>query len=360
MEKVKVIQRYLAKQIFSSTLLVFSALLVLFTFLDLIHELNDIGIGNYHLFYAFVYVLFGIPGHVYELFPIAALIGTIFALAQLGANSEITVMRVSGMSSTDLAGFLFKIGLVFVALTFVFGEALAPMSDAAAQKLRLKATKSVVAQEFRSGLWVKDESSFINVREVLPDTTLVHIRVFEFDAKHELKSISFARQGTYKGGNLWALSGVVRTNFGDGEITVSSIPDYDWKSVLTPDLLSVLLIFPEHMSILTLHHYIDHLVENKQQATRYQIAFWTKFVYPFAVLVMMLIALPFAFHRRRQGGIGAKIVVGIMIGLVFYLMNQLSARVGLINDWPPFLSAAMPTIAFLIFAVAALWWVERR
>jgi lipopolysaccharide export system permease protein len=357
---MKVIQRYLARQIFASTLLVFSALLVLFTFLDLIHELNDVGIGNYHLFYAFVYVLLGIPGHVYELFPIASLIGTIFALSHLGANSEITVMRVSGMSSTDMAGFLFKIGLVFVALTFLFGEVLAPMSDAAAQKLRLKATKSVVAQAFRSGLWVKDDTNFINVREVLPDATLMHVRVFEFDARHALKSISFAKEGIYKGNNLWMLSGVVRTNFGNGAVTVSSIPDYMWKSVLTPDLLSVLLIFPEHMSILTLHHYILHLVENKQQATRYQIAFWTKFVYPFAVLVMMLIALPFAYHRWRQGGISAKIVTGIMIGLVFYLLNQLSARIGLINDWPPFLSAAMPTIAFFILAVSALWWVERR
>lgn len=357
---MKILQRYLARQIFASTLLVFMALLVLFTFLDLIHELNDVGIGNYHLLYAFAYVLLNIPGHVYELFPIAALIGTIFALAQLGANSEFTVMRVSGMSGRDMATFLLRAGLVLVALTFVFGEFLAPLSDAAAQRLRLKATKSVVAQEFRSGLWVKDESSFINVREVLPDTTLVGVRVFEFDKNHALKSISFAKRGTYKGNNLWELSGVVQTRFDGESVSVSNIPDFQWKSVLTPNLLNVLLIFPEHMSILTLHRYIQHLVENKQQATRYQIAFWTKIVYPFAVLVMMLLSLPFSYHRRREGGISAKIVVGIMVGLVFYLMNQLSARLGLINDWPPFLSAALPTMTFLIFALAMLWWVERR
>lgn len=357
---MKILQRYLARQIFGSTLLVFMALLVLFTFLDLIHELGDVGIGNYHLLYAFVYVLLNIPGHVYELFPIASLIGTIFALAQLGANSEFTVMRVSGMSGRDMATFLLKTGLVFVALTFVFGEFLAPLSDMAAQKLRLKATKSVVAQEFRSGLWVKDESSFINVREVLPDATLVGVRVFEFDKSHALKSISFAKRATYRGNNLWALSGVVRTRFDGLSVSVSNIPDLEWKSVLTPNLLNVLLIFPEHMSILTLHRYIQHLVENKQQATRYQIAFWTKIVYPFAVLVMMLLALPFSYHRRREGGISAKIVLGIMVGLVFYLINQLSARLGLINDWPPFLSAAIPTLAFFIFALATLWWVERR
>lgn len=357
---MKILQRYLARQIFASTLLVFSALLVLFTFLDLIHELNDVGIGNYHLLYAVVYVLLNIPGHVYELFPIASLIGTLFALAQLGASSEITVMRVSGMSGRDLAVFLLKTGLVFVALTFVFGEFLAPLSDAAAQRLRLKATKSVVAQEFRSGLWVKDEGSFINVREVLPDTTLIGVRVFEFDDRHALKSISFAKNGSYQGEHVWKLENVVQTRFDADSVSVSDIPDYKWKSILTPDLLSVLLIFPEHMSILTLHRYINHLVENKQQATRYQIAFWTKLVYPFAVLVMMLISLPFAYHRRREGGVGAKIVAGIMIGLVFYLLNQLSARLGLINGWPPFLSAASPTIIFLIFAVAMLQWVERR
>ena len=357
---MSLLQRYLAKRIFASTLLVFSSLLVLFTFLDFIHELNDVGIGNYHLLYAFVYVLLSVPGHVYELFPIASLIGTIFALAQLGASSEITVMRVSGMSGHDMAGFLLKTGLVFVILTFVFGEYLAPLSDAEAQKLRLMATKSVVAQEFKSGLWVKDESSFINVREVLPDTTLVGVRIFEFDSRHDLKSISFAERGSYRGKNLWALSGVVQTRFREGGISVSSIPDFQWKSVLTPDMLSVLLIFPEHMSILTLHRYIDHLVENRQQATRYQIALWTKIVYPFAVLVMMLIALPFAYHRRREGGISAKIVLGIMIGLLFYLMNQLSARLGLIGGWAPFVAAASPTIVFLIFGMGTLWWVERR
>lgn len=357
---MKILQRYLARRIFSSTLLVFAALLVLFTFLDLIHELSDVGIGNYHLLYAFAYVLLNIPGHVYELFPIASLIGTIFALAQLGANSEVTVMRVSGMSSRDLAVFLLKTGFVFVALTFFFGEYLAPMSDAAAQRLRLMATKSVVAQEFKSGLWVKDDSSFINVREVLPDTTLVGVRIFKFGSRHDLESISFAKKGSYRGNNLWQLSGVVRTSFGAGNISVSTVPDFLWKSVLTPDMLSVLLIYPEHMSIMTLHRYIRHLVENRQQALRYQIAFWTKIVYPFAVLVMMLIALPFAYHRRREGGISAKIVAGIMIGLLFYLLNQLSARLGLINGWTPFLAAASPTIAFLIFAVAALWRVERR
>ncbi|MBY0578204.1 MAG: LPS export ABC transporter permease LptG [Burkholderiales bacterium] len=357
---MKILQRYLARQIFASTALVFLALLVLFTFLDLIHELGDVGIGNYHLFYAFVYVLLNIPGHVYELFPIAALIGAIFALAQLGANSEFTVMRVSGMSGRDVATFLIKTGLVFVALTFLFGEFLAPLSDEAAQKLRLNATKGVVAQEFRSGLWVKDESSFINVREVLPDATLVGVRVFEFDKDHGLKAINFAKRGTYKGNNLWALSGVIQTRFEGGSVAVSNLPDIEWKSVITPNLLNVLLIFPEHMSILTLHHYIQHLVENKQQATRYKIAFWTKLVYPFAVLVMMLLSLPFSYHRRREGGISAKIVLGIMVGLLFYLMNQLSARLGLINEWPPFLSAALPSMAFLIFALGTLWWVERR
>ncbi len=357
---MKVLERYLARQIFSSTLLVFLALLVLFTFLDLIHELGDVGIGNYHLLYAFAYVLLNIPGHVYELFPIASLIGTIFALAQLGANSEFTVMRVSGLSGRGMAVILMRTGLVFVALTFLFGEVLAPLSDEAAQHLRLRATKSVVAQEFRSGLWVKDEASFINVKEVMPDATLAGVRVFQFDSKHALKTISFATRGVYKGHNLWSLSNVVRTSFTGQNVSVSSIPELAWKSVLTPNLLNVLLIYPEHMSIVALHRYIGHLLENRQQATRYQIAFWTKIIYPFAVLVMMLISLPFSYHRRREGGISAKIVGGIMVGLVFYLMNQLSDRLGLINEWPPFLSAALPTVIFFLIALATLWWVERR
>ncbi|MBC7945981.1 MAG: LPS export ABC transporter permease LptG [Burkholderiales bacterium] len=355
-----ILRRYLSKEIFLSTLFVFTALLLLFAFFDLINELDNLGNNNYRLSAALAYVALSIPGHVYELFPIAALIGTLFALAQLVQHSEYTVIRVSGMSVGRMAIILIQLGLLFAALTFIFGEFIAPAADRAAQYVRLRATSSVIAQEFRSGLWVKDDTSFVNVARILPDATLLDIKIYEFDPNYRLRTISTARQGDYQKDNLWRLQDVVQTRFEPLQVSVNSIPLADWRSVLTPGILNVLLVVPEKMSTSNLYRYVEHLHENKQSTSRYEIALWTKLSYPFAVLVMMVLALPFAHHQKRAGGIGAKIFAGIMLGLAFHLLNRLFAHLGLLNAWPPIFTAVAPTLLFLAAAVAMMWRIERR
>ena len=192
---MKVIKRYLSAEIMASTLLVFAALLMLFAFFDLIKQLVDLGKGSYRLFEIMAFVLLSVPGHIYELFPIAVLIGTLFALAQLVANSEYTVMRVSGVSTSRMIFTLVEVGLLFSILTFVVGEFVAPPSEQFAQRLRAKAMTGVIAQEFRSGLWVKDERNFVNVAQVLPDSVLLNVKIYEFDVEHRLRTISLARRG---------------------------------------------------------------------------------------------------------------------------------------------------------------------
>ncbi|MDD5330006.1 MAG: LPS export ABC transporter permease LptG [Sulfuricella sp.] len=357
---MRILGRYLAHEVYSSTLLVFAALLMLFAFFDLIHELGDLGQGNYRLVNILGYVLLSLPGHVYELFPIAALIGTLFALAQLTAHSEFTVMRVSGLSTPRIALSLAKTGMLFVVLTFVFGEFIAPPSERAAQQLRLKATSSVVAQEFRSGLWVKDAGNFVNIEEVLPDATMQGVKIYEFDPEFRLRTISYAKRGEHVAENRWRLTDVAQTHFEPGRTVVTKLPNAYWYSVLTPDILNVLLVVPEQMSAWNLYFYVEHLRENKQKTTRYEIALWSKLAYPFAALVMIMLALPFAYFQGRSGGVSAKIFAGIMLGLVFHLLNRLFAHLGLLNDWPPLFSAVFPTLAFLGAATGMMWWVEKR
>jgi lipopolysaccharide export system permease protein len=357
---MKVIRRYLAGEITTSTLLVFAALLMLFAFLDLIHELGDLGKGNYRLLDIMAYVLLSVPGHIYELFPIAALIGTLFALAQLVANSEYTVMRVSGVSIPRMVLTLVEVGALFSMLTFVIGEFVAPPAEQLAQQLRAKAITGVIAQEFRSGLWVKDERDFVNIAQVLPDSVLLGVKIFEFDAEHRLRTISLAERAEYVSNNIWRLRAVVQTNFADDKTTVNRIAEADWRSVLEPGLLNVLLVVPEQMSAWNLYFYVQHLRENKQLATRHEIAFWNKLIYPFAVLVMMVLALPFAYYQQRVGGIGSKVFAGIMLGIGFTMLGRLFTYLGLLRDWPPFWSAIVPTLIFLSLATAMMWWGERR
>jgi lipopolysaccharide export system permease protein len=357
---MKTLRRYLAREIMLATALVMAALLMLFAFFDLVEEIKDLGRGTYQMRHIARQVVLSIPSHVYELFPIAALIGTLFALAQLVANSEYTVMRTAGVSVTRTVWALVSTGMIFAILTFVFGEFIGPMADQAAQRLRSRAITGIVAQEFRSGLWMKDDTSFINVLEVTQEGNLRGIRIFEFDSDAKLRMVSFARSGSYQGERRWLLEDIMQTTFTDVRTATQKIPSASWQSVLEPSLLSVLLVKPEKMSAASLYSYTQHLRENRQKALRYEIAMWTKVTYPVAVLTMMILALPFANFQRRQGGVGAKIFTGIMLGLAFYFLSRLSAHVGLLNEWLPAASALMPVAVFLGVALTMMWWQERR
>ncbi len=357
---MRTLRRYLATEILAATALVFAALVMLFAFFDLVEQIKDLDRGVYTLRRIVLYVLLLVPDHVYELFPIAALIGTLFALAQLVAGSEYTVMRTSGVSMSRFAATLAVIGLAFAALTFVFGEFIAPPAEQLAQRLRSQFITGLVAQEFRSGLWVKDENSFVNVGEVLPDSSLKDVKIYEFDGRYRLRSISLAAGGTYQGERRWLLTGITRTDFEDTKTTVREVKRAEWESVLDPSLLSVIMQKPEKMSAWRLYTYAQHLKENHQKALRYEIALWAKVMYPLVVLVMMVMALPFAQFQNRQAGVGAKIFAGIMLGLVFHFLNRLCSHLVLLNDWPPVAGALAPTLLFLSVAVGMMWWQERR
>lgn len=350
--------RYLAKEIVLATLLVLTALLALFALFDLIRELGEIGKGSYNLGQILTYVLLSLPSHVYVISPVAALIGTMFALSRLSIQSELTVMRTSGLSISRLSAFIALVGLGFAAVIFVFGEYVAPVSEDAAKRLRLQATSSVVAQEFRSGFWVKDELSFINIQNVTPETTLINLRIYEFDRSYRLISISLAKEARYSGQGRWTLADVEKTSFDGARASVQRLPVASWNSVLTPDILSSLKVQPEQMSIGNLFAYIEHLRENRQKSTRYELALWFKALRPLAVVVMMLLAIPFAIQGSRAGGVGGRLALGMMIGIGFHFLSQLFSHLTLLNDWPAVLSAFIPTLAMLAVAGVMLAWKE--
>lgn len=357
---MRVHERYLAREIYAATALVLVAFLMLFAFFDLIHELQDIGKGGYQLQHAAGFVLLSVPGRIYELFPIAVLIGTLYALTLLARHSEVMVLRTAGLSTASLLVTLAKLGTMFVILTLIIGEFIAPPAERAAQQLRLRAMSSMVAQEFRSGLWVKDEMSFVNVRDVLPDTRLRGVRIYEFDKGHQLRSISDADEGEFQAPDRWRLSKVMRTEFDGDSARVSRTAEMIWHSALTPNILSVLMVVPERMSLINLFQYVRHLEENQQRTQRYAIALWKKLIYPLAALVMMALALPFAYMQDRHGAVSLKVFAGIMLGITFHMLNGLFSSLGAINNWTPFYSAITPSGLFLLAAAGMLWWVERR
>jgi len=340
--------------------LVFMGLVLLFAFFDLIHELNDLGHGNYTVGSMFVFVLLAMPAHAYELFPISALVGTLYGLSNLSQHSEITVMRASGMSKSQMGMAIARVGVLLVAISFILGEWVMPISESAAQQWRLTALNSLVATQFRSGLWVKDDKSFVNIQEILPDTTLRGVKIYAFDQGSRLKSIRFAERGEYAGPGTWTLKNVTDTVFEGDQAKLSRIAAEPWKSMLTPSVLSVLLVEPEQMSLWNLFTYVQHLRENQQRTTRFEIAQWSKVLYPFGIIVMMWLAMPFAMYRSRSGGFGRQIMLGIGLGLSFYLTIRLFSFVGELNDWSPFMSTLAPNLAFLLMTFGLGQWMERR
>jgi lipopolysaccharide export system permease protein len=357
---LKVYERYLAREIYSGTALVLVAFLMLFSFFDLVHELKEVGKNGYQLQHAVGFVLLTLPGRIYELLPIAVLIGSLYALTTLARHSEITVLRTSGLSTRGLLISLTKLGLIFVVAIFLVGEFVAPPAEHAAQQLRLKASRSMVADEFRTGVWLKDELNFVNVRQVLPDIRLQGVRIYAFDAHHQLVSISDAESGEYQPEGRWRLDRVVQTVFAGDRAEVHRLPSVIWQSALTPNILSVLMVVPERMSFVNLYQYIRHLQENQQKTQRYEIALFKKMIYPLAAWVMMALALPFAYLQDRMGAVSIKVFAGIMLGIAFHMLNGLFSSLGVINNWPPFYSAITPSALFLCAAGIMMWWVERR
>lgn len=358
---MKIVIRHLAREIYGATGMVLVAFLGLFGFFDFVNELDSIGKRGYELHQAVIYVLLLVPGRIYELLPIAVLIGTLYALTTLARHSELTVMRVSGLSTGRMLKILVGIGSGFVVLTFVMGEYIAPPAERTAQQFRLEATQSSVSQDLRSGLWVKDGTLFINVRTLTADRALEGVRIYEFDQRQGLRAIGEAKHGVYVGPEQgWKLTNVSQTLFGPEGTTSRTLPELSWHSELTPEVLSVLMVVPERMSVATLYTYSRHLEENQQKSSRYEIALWKKLVYPFAALVMMGLALPFAYTHDRMGGVSVKVFAGIMIGIGFHLLNGLASNLAVINSWSPLLAAVLPSGLFLLAAAGMLLWVEHR
>jgi len=356
---MNLINRYLIQEIVSSILLIMLALIAMFSFFDLIQELESLGKGNYGLTDVLTFVLLSAPGHVYQVVPVAVLVGTMYALGRLARNSELIILRVSGISITSLTWSLLRIGFVFAVLTFVVGEFVTPYTEKTAQRMRIKATDSVIAQDFRSGLWIKDGRSFVNVEEVLPDSSLLKVHIYEFDEDFHLRTISNAKSGNFEEDG-WNLSEVTQTLFGEDNVKSVYFPEANWQSLIRPELLNVLLVQPEKMSAQNLYSYITHLSQNKQKTSRHEIALSAKIVYPMACMVMVVLALPFGFVQQRSGGASGKIFFGIMLGVFYQVLNRVFVHLGLLNDWSPVFSTIVPTALFLLAGLAMLFMVERR
>jgi lipopolysaccharide export system permease protein len=356
--------RLFSRDVYASVGIVLLAFLALFWFFDLINELGDIGEGGYKTSHALLFTLLHLPSRLYELMPVAALIGGVYAMARLASNSEFTILRGAGLGPLAALRLLLGLGAVLAVITFLFGEFVAPIAEESAQKIAAVAKNKAVSGRLQSGHWVR------NVRE--PDGTVETINVlsrkdgsieqltlFRFDARSQLVLRAHAMGATHLSGGDWMLQGVTLLKPSDRGMVSEQHAEWRWDNGPNPDVLNVSFVGPDQMTARDLWSYTAHLRKSGQVADRYELALWKKLIYPLTALVMMALALPFAYLHARSGGVSIRVFGGIMLGLSFVLLNGLSTQIGLLANAPTLLAAAAPSLLFMLIAIAALLWVMR-
>ena len=366
---MKTVRRLIYSEVVNAVAFVALGFLALFFFFDLVDELPAIGRDGpqgYQLTHALIYVALLIPSHLYELLPIAVLIGCVFVMARLAQSSEFTILRTSGLGPWLALKTLLKLGLVFTALTFLIGDYVAPPADRAAQLLKARFKGEITIGQ--TGAWLKERrgasSASVNVRAILPDGSMSGVRIFEFGPEGYFFAQIEADKGQFGSGE-WILQEARRAEFsgaaGDSfSVARSAVAQYRWPTGLTADMVSAAVLNPSRMRLVDLFVYMRHLEANKQTAQRYQIEFWRKVFYPLSTLVMVVLALPFAYLHFRAGGIAGYVFGGVMAGISFFLLNNVFSFVGNLQNWHPWLTAAAPSLIYSLISLAAFGWLVLR
>ena len=363
---MKTVRRLLYRDIASSVLFVALAFLSLFFFIDFVDELEDVGKNGYTVAHAALFSLYELPGHTYELMPIAVLIGSIYALARLAQSSEFTILRTGGLGPGRALALLAVLGLAFAAATFVIGDYVAPWSER--QGIAVQSQSRGGLQLGGAGAWLKDHRETadgernvsVNVGGAAPGGALEKVRIFEFDGNGALVQRLAARRARVTDDATWLLEDVTRTRWDSAAgVPEEHLDRLAWPSTLDASVVAAAVLPLSTMSTAELWRYTSHLADNEQAAQRHEIAFWKKALYALACLVMVALALPFAYLHARTGGISLKVFGGIMLGISFVLLNNVAGHLGLLRDWTPWLVAATPSVAYLLLSLAAFWWLVR-
>ncbi len=351
---MRLLGNYIGKTIAGHILAVMLVLLALYLFSTFVTEITDVGKGKYQVIDALQFSIMLLPRQVYELFPLVALMGTMLGLGALANTSELTVMQAAGISVGQIMREILKVGAVLVVAAVLLGEVIAPPLEKEARNLRALAMSENISLNVKSGLWAREGDTFVNIERMLIDGRATGIHLFRFAPDGKLLQSTSAKQGHYQEDG-WHLMQVEHTFFGEQQITRQFEQSIGWKTSVAPEIIDVVAIPPENLSIRDLVDYLSYLHDTGIEAQRYELSLWTRISAPFATAGMLLLAIPFVFGSLRAVSVGQRIVIGALLGIGFYLFNGIFGRVALVYNLPPLLSAVTPTLL-----VYLLWYALMR
>jgi lipopolysaccharide export system permease protein len=351
-----ILDRYIARSVIKSTLSAILVFAALFAFVSMVKQFKVIGTNDYGLLQAFFYILLMLPQRLYELAPSMILLGGLISLGAMAASSELVVMRSSGITIARIVRSVLQAGFILAMFVAVAGEYLVPYTTSMAKTLRATALDDRVLSSGAHGLWARDGNSYYNVKTVLPDRQLRGVSIYELDDERSLKKVTYARKAYYKNGH-WVLKEVKSSFISPQGVTTSVNKQELRQALIRTELFDVLKLDPADMSAVDLMKYSDYLKDNKLDAASYELTFWVKVLMPVTCIVMLLIAMPLVFNATpRSGGTGQRVLVGLLLGILFFVFNRAVNHLGIVYGLPPVLSASIP----LMLVVAATFVLIQR
>jgi lipopolysaccharide export system permease protein len=347
---VTLLERYIAIATLKALVLVSAGMTFLFSLLELVDQLHDVGKGHYRLIDACVYVLLTAPARLLQIMPAAMLFACLFALGGLAARAELTVMRAAGISPGRIVGSVFKLtGAILVAL-FLLAQFVIPPAQQLAQTQRATRLSTVDAVRSSNSFWAAGDHQFLNVRRFADANFPIDIYLYEFAASGELQSLIQAERAEVRPDGTWLLEGVSRKRYGGTPFDTERLASLVWHSFLRPRQASLLMLPADSMQPLDLYRYVRDLERRHQPAARYTQELWAKIDIPLAMTAMILIAVPFVFGLLRTQGIGQRMMIGTMIGMIFSLTQQITTYLGQLLNLSPALTATAPSIVLMALA----------
>jgi len=352
---MKTIDRYIMAHIFGLTAIVALALMAIHTFVTFVAEMDETGQGGFGYWQLLVYTLWLAPSGLYVMLPIIAMLGTLMGLGTLASQTELTAMRASGVSLQRIGGATLGAGLVIGLVALGVGDWVAPQGQLAAEAIKSEARSGVKAGLGGKPVWLREGEHIFHIQRLLAEDHIAAVEIYTLGPALELRAAMQVEEARYEGGR-WQLSGARRTEFGDNSATVAEIPQMEWSGSLSPEVLRLFVLEADALSMAGLVRLIQYLRQNNLDSSSYALLLARKVTAPLTVMAMMLFAVPFVLGPLRNTGAGQRLFVGVLIGLVFYVVNEVTANTGQLYGWNPLVSAGVPTLAF---AMLGAWRLSR-
>jgi lipopolysaccharide export system permease protein len=351
---MKLLDKYIAKSVLASVILVTLMLVGLQIFILFVNQLDDIGRANFGIAQSALFVLLQLPYQVYLFFPMACLLGTLIGLGMLANNRELIVMRASGMSISQITIAVMKVAVFLIFIVTFLGETWIPKLSFLSNNIKLQALSGGQTLRTIQGVWVRSGNNFINIGEILPNKILENVYQVSFDENYVMKQTLSIKRVEYING-IWRATDIAETKIYPDHTEAFTKRNGIWE---LPINLSILKLGnkPDEMTLPELKKFIKVQDRNHQSASNYQLEYWQRMIQPITTLVMILLAIPFIFGPLRSSSMGSKLIVGATVGFSFHIMNKFLAPLSQVLQWPPFLAALGPT---LIFAFLGIYLMRR-